>query len=129
MVVNLNMHGTEQGGIADWLSDTIAGVFPEVMTVDVPGNTNRELFAGGAGMKEKLAKHTQDAENEQLRGLLTQISDQVSVYRSGGRTLTDDKAPVELLGMKELDGLIRQEAEPYKKIYREEGLQGLLGSF
>lgn len=126
MVVNLNMHGTEEGGIADWLSDTVASVFPEVMTIDVPGNTNRELFAGDAGMKAALAQNQQSVRNPQLRNLLAQIGDRAVLYRSGGRVLTDDKAPVELLGMQELDGLIRKEAGQYKRIYREEGIPGLL---
>ena len=126
MVVNLNMHGTEQGGIADWLSDTAASVFPEVMTIDVPGNTNRELFAGDTGMKAALAQNRQSVRDPQLRSLLTQIGDRAVIYQAGGRVLIDDKAPVELLGMQELDGLIRKEAAGYKKIYQKEGLPGLL---
>lgn len=126
MVVNLNMHGTEQGGIADWLADTVAGVFPEVMTIDVPGNTNRELFAGERGLKASLAQNSQTVRNSQLKDLLATIGNRAVLYHSGGRKFTDDKAPVELLGMQELDGLIRQEAERYKEIYRKEGIEGVL---
>ena len=126
MVVNLNMHGTEQGGIADWLADTVAGVFPEVMTIDVPGNTNRELFAGERGLKASLAQNSQTVRDPQLKDLLATIGNRAVLYHSGGRKFTDDKAPVELLGMQELDGLIRQEAERYKEIYRKEGIEGVL---
>lgn len=126
LVVNLNMHGTEQGGIADWLADTVAGVFPEVLTVDVPGNTNRELFAGDRGLKASLAQNSRAVQDPQLKDLLVSIGDRAVMYHSGGRTLTDDKAPVELLGMQELDGLIRKETEEYKEIYRNEGIKGLL---
>lgn len=126
LVVNLNMHGTEQGGIADWLADTVAGVFPEVMTVDVPGNTNRELFAGDRDLKASLAQNSQAVQDPQLKDLLASIGDRAVMYHSGGRKLTDDKAPVELLGMQELDGLIRKETEEYKEIYRNEGIKGLL---
>lgn len=52
MVVNLNMVSDGEGSINEWLCDTIASVFDDVVTVDVPGATNRELFAcannGGA---------------------------------------------------------------------------------
>lgn len=126
LVVNLNMHGTEQGGIADWLADTVAGVFPEVLTVDVPGNTNRELFAGDRGLKASLAQNSRAVQDPQLKDLLVSIGDRAVMYHSGGRKLTDDKAPVELLGMQELDGLIRKETEEYKQIYRDEGIKGLL---
>ncbi len=126
LVVNLNMHGREQGGIADWLSDTVASVFPEVVTIDVPGNTNRELFAGDQGLKTALDTNRQPVQDSQLKNLLAQIADQSVVYHAGGRILTDDKAPVELLGMQELDGLIRKETEGYKQIYHDEGIKGLL---
>lgn len=45
MVVNMNMKSQEEGSINEYLSDTIASVFPQVYTVDVEGGTNRELFA------------------------------------------------------------------------------------
>ena len=43
----------------------------------------------------------------------------------GGEPLTDDKAPVELLGMRALDGIIREELQYYKGIYRRDGFDGL----
>ena len=39
--------------------------------------------------------------------------------------LTDDKAPVELLGIQVIDGLIQTEAAYYKKILQENGIRGL----
>ena len=45
MVVNMNMRGTREGNINQYLSDTIASVFDTVYTVDVAHTTNRELFA------------------------------------------------------------------------------------
>ena len=45
MAVNLNMHSDGEGSINAHLCDTIASVFPHVYTADVPGATNRELFA------------------------------------------------------------------------------------
>lgn len=40
--------------------------------------------------------------------------------------MTDDKAPVELLGMQVIDQLIREEVAYYKNIYEKDGIQGLL---
>ena len=50
-------------------------------------------------------------------------------YVGGAHILTDDKAPVELLGMRAIDDLIQQELAYYQEIYREEGLSGLLNRF
>lgn len=43
--------------------------------------------------------------------------------------MTDDQAPVELLGMKVIDDIIKDEVRFYKDIYEKEGLQGLLNRF
>ena len=48
---------------------------------------------------------------------------------TGKYILTDDKAPVELLGMKVVDRMISDELSYYKEIFKKEGLKGLLSSF
>lgn len=40
--------------------------------------------------------------------------------------MTDDQAPVELLGMQVIDELIQEELAYYKNIYEREGISGLL---
>lgn len=40
--------------------------------------------------------------------------------------MTDDKAPVELLGMQVIDSLIGNEVGYYKNIYDKEGIKGLI---
>ena len=50
-------------------------------------------------------------------------------YEGGNLILTDDKAPVELLGMSAIDAIIRDEVEYYRAIYDEKGLQGVLEAF
>lgn len=44
MVVNMNMRGSGEGNINQYLADTIASVFGTVYTADVKGSTNRELL-------------------------------------------------------------------------------------
>ena len=45
---------------------------------------------------------------------------------AGGHILTDDRAPVELLGMRAIDGLIADELGYYKEVFRRGGIQGIL---
>ena len=40
--------------------------------------------------------------------------------------LTDDKAPVELLGMELIDDIIKYELSYYKELFREGGLSAVL---
>ena len=130
MVVNMNMHSEEKGNINEYLSDTIASVFDQVYTVDVKGSTNRELFAsaGSAGIVEKLEENTGALESGKLADMMGRVSDGLVKYEGGELLLTDDRAPVELLGMGVIDALIRDEIGYYKKIFREEGIEGILNS-
>ena len=48
------------------------------------------------------------------------------IQNAGNYLLTDDKAPVELLGMSVIDELIQNEVGYYREIFEEEGLSGLL---
>lgn len=54
------------------------------------------------------------------------MSSELTEYVPGDFLMTDDKAPVELLGMKVIDELIRDEVSYYKKIYQEGGFKALL---
>ena len=154
MVVNMNMRGTQEGNINQYLADTIASVFDEVYTVDVRGSTNRELFAFGeksttlddrsseTGISDSSAassgssstdvilsrfqKNIELENDQELLKMLERVSENLTEYQAGNYRMTDDKAPVELLGMQVIDELIQGEVRYYKEIYEEEGIEGLL---
>jgi hypothetical protein len=58
--------------------------------------------------------------------MMQKVNNELEPYVAGTYLLTDDKAPVELLGMQVIDDIIREEVSYYKEIYEEEGLKGLL---
>ena len=127
MVVNMNMHTEEPGNINEYLSDTIAAVFPHVATADVTGTTNRELFAAVEdGVLESLESRAAALPQGELREMLTRVARELTPYEAGALRLTDDKAPVELLGMSVIDGLISRELGYYQGVFRDKGLTGLL---
>ncbi|MBP5432948.1 MAG: fused MFS/spermidine synthase [Ruminococcus sp.] len=127
MVVNMNMRSESSDGINGYLSDTISEVFGNIYTVDVPYTTNRELFASDSGdMLSSLSRNTEALENAPLRELMDRVHKELVPYTSKGRLLTDDKAPVELLGMQVIDDLIQDELVYYKKAFAEKGISGLI---
>ena len=127
MVVNMNMRSSESGNITEYLSDTIASVFPVVVTADVYGSTNRELFASqNPQMMETFATGIEKEEASDLRRMMGYVQDLLVAYDGGGHIMTDDQAPVELLGMRVIDGLIANEVDFYREVYDEKGLEGLL---
>lgn len=133
MVVNMNMYADTdsnsvgEGNINEYLSDTIASVFDYVYTVDVAGTTNRELFATqNPAALEVFENGRSTIEDPALQEMLRRVSDGIMPYEKGDYLLTDDKAPVELLGMRVIDDLIQRELGYYKELFKREGIQGLL---
>ena len=138
MVVNMNMYTDEDGdgalqatseeaSINTYLADTISSVFDNVVTVKVPGATNRELFASDSSdFIERLDSNIAMEENETLKAMMQRVEDTYVPYVSTGHLMTDDKAPVELLGMKQIDLIIKDEVSYYRNIYETKGLKGLL---
>lgn len=127
MVVNMNMRDGKEGNINQYLSDTISNVFANVYTVDVAGSTNRELFASASSeLPAVLQRNIGSLEDAELAAMMERVEQGLALYEAGTYLMTDDKAPVELLGMQAIDGLIRDEVEYYKGLYKEKGFRGLL---
>ena len=127
MVVNMNMRGTKEGSINQYLADTISNVFDTVYTVDVKGSTNRELFASASpDILDVMQDNMALTSDMGLANLMDAVAEGLTVYEPGGYLMTDDKAPVELLGMRVIDELIRDEVAYYRQIYEREGIRGLL---
>ena len=118
MVVNMNMKSQSEDSINDYLCDTIAAVFPNVYRVPVEGSTNVEVFASAAdSLPEKLSENTKSLEAGNLQNMMVKVWYNLEKYQGQGRILTDDKAPVELLGMQVLDEIIGEELDYYRDLY------------
>lgn len=127
MVVNMNMRGTDEGNINQYLSDTIASVFGVVETVDVERSTNRELFASdNPSIMQNLKENTANLSDHALKDIMLKVQTNSLPYQAGSYIMTDDKAPVELLGMRVIDQLIQNEVKYYKDIFEKEGIEGIL---
>ena len=127
MVVNMNMHTDDKGNINEYLSDTIDSVFLDVACVDVKGSTNRELFASDdPDVIDAFLKQPAKTDSAELNSMMEEVRSGMTPYQGGNCIFTDDKAPVELMGMKAIDALIRDELGYYKDLYHEKGLKGLM---
>ncbi|MBR4731895.1 MAG: fused MFS/spermidine synthase [Lachnospiraceae bacterium] len=143
MVVNMNMRGeNDDEGITHYLSQTISTVFPNCYQVNVRGTSNREFFASeNPEMLDVMASNIAKEDNDELKYMMQVVTEQLIPYKKAVPTssagvadanyhvMTDDQAPVELLGMRVIDEMIADEVNYYKKIYKEGGLEGLLEAF
>jgi MFS family permease len=130
MVVNMNMRSEQEGSINEYLCDTIAGCFPYVYTMPMPRSTNAILFASqDPSMLDRLAARADAMEaGSTLKRLMLDLLAGLRKRAPGPLILTDDKAPVELLGMKVIDELISGSLKYYQNILENESLSGLLKS-
>ena len=128
MVVNMNMYSDSANSINDYLADTVAAVFPCVCAAPAGSTGNLELFASRSpGMRENLSAALPELRNGDLRTAAGWLADSLTDYEDGGLRFTDDKAPVEMLGMRVIDEIITEELDHYRALFREEGLSALLG--
>ncbi len=118
MVVNMNMKSQSENSINDYLCDTIGSVFDNVYTVPVEGGTNCEVFAfQHPGTMQTFRDGCESLGDPDLKAMMEKISGGLTLRESGNLILTDDKAPVELLGMRVLDEIIADELDYYRSLY------------
>ncbi|MDR0468495.1 MAG: fused MFS/spermidine synthase [Peptococcaceae bacterium] len=130
MMVNLNMHSAKEGSINDYICDTIASIYPYVYTMPTPRSTNAILLASYMpDMLERLQARTDAIDaGSPLKRLMLEMLAGLQKREAGPLILTDDKAPVELLGMKVIDEIIAGNLSYYQNVLEREGLGGLLRS-
>lgn len=118
MVVNMNMKSSSENSINDYLCDTIGSVFEQVYTVPVEGGTNCEVFAfHNPDLLKTFENGRGSLKDEALFDMMETVARRMEQRETGDLLLTDDKAPVELLGMKVLDEIIADELDYYRELY------------
>ena len=129
MVVNLNMTSRENGSLNEYLCDTMASVFKRTYIADVAGNTNTEVFCTNADTLEQTFDESRTKlTNARYAEMMATVAQRLTEYTGGSNILTDDKAPVELLGMRVLDELIAGELSYYKSNFSMDDIMGMLGA-
>ena len=58
---------------------------------------------------------------------MQEVASNLTEYQKGNYILTDDQAPVELLGMQVIDELIKDEVQYYKGNQRVDGVSLIFG--
>lgn len=127
MVVNLNMTSREDGSLNAYLCDTMASIFHHTYIADVAGCTNSEVFCTNSDtLLARFDESRARLENTRYRDTMDTVARSLREYEGGSCILTDDKAPVELLGMRVLDELITDELAYYKSAFASGSLAQLL---
>ena len=130
-VVNLNMNSSREGSINDHIYGTLKNVFKNVYRANA--GLNVVVYASNDIDPKDVLTEQMKAENLSKRDLVPQLK---SLFRQhlnsfeevidNGYLLTDDRAPVELLGMQVLDDMIVDELEYYRSALRGKSLKEII---
>lgn len=124
MIVNLNMYSSAENSLDRYICDTVATAFDNVYVAD--RGTNRIVFStDDENMLERFRTGYQSG-NPELYSLLSYLDRNLTRYEGGDLILTDDKAPVELLGMQVIDEMISEELAYYKEIFKGMSIKEML---
>lgn len=115
MVVNLNMRSGQEGAINDYLCDTVRAVFPAAYLATPRSGTNAILFAGEEEFVAAYIAQMQIMQNTELLSAAQRTLPLLQSVDAGELILTDDKAPVEVLGMRVIDEIIAEELAFYRE--------------
>jgi hypothetical protein len=125
MVVNMNMTSDKDGSINNYLEDTIKSCFNSVYTCTYGGN--KELFASNDyDVKESLSAKIKGIADTKLKLVINTVYRNMEEVTTSNYILTDDKAPVEVLGMQVLDEIIVEELSYIKQTIKGKSLKELL---
>ncbi len=112
LIVNVNMKSGSFTGVPEYLSHTVKSIFNKVYRVDLDIVTNSLLFAcDDEGMLDNYLKNTEAliGKDHDLNAISEYVKDNLQEMTEARLILTDDLAPVDILGQKALNEIVNHE--------------------
>ncbi|PKL47221.1 MAG: spermidine synthase [Candidatus Riflebacteria bacterium HGW-Riflebacteria-2] len=105
LAINVNMRSQQQPDICDYLTGTLAEVFPTVILCEHPHYYNRIIFASKKPQMQSIFNQRISSlpDDHPLHDIATQARSGLSPAKESRYVLTDDLAPVELTGFRMLN--------------------------
>lgn len=129
LIVNINMKSGSFAGVPEYLANTVKNVFNKVYRVDIVGVTNSLLLVSDDNsMVENYKKNisSQIDENHDLYNISKYIESNLVEVTDDTLILTDDLAPVDILGQKALAEIVSLEVESFREIIDGKSIKELL---
>lgn len=129
IVTNLNMRSETNTEMTDYLTQTIKHVMKKVYTYAMPSATNLLLFASNdsscrENYRSNIAKVT---ESHPLYAVMQRVDENLREITESKKILTDDLAPVEIMGQRVLDEIVEESAKQFREEVRssDKGIWGI----
>lgn len=130
IILNINMKAKGDNPINKYLSQTVKKVMKKVYTYDIKSSTNVLLFASNdVTMLDNFENNILklDSSNH-LKKVSQLVSGNLIEIDKSELIFTDEVAPVEVLGQKLLNDMVKDELEYFKDMidFKDKGIKGLL---
>lgn len=132
LIVNVNMKSGSFTGVPEYLANTVKSMFNKVYRADLSQVTNSLLFVSDDNdMLENYKNNTlaQINEDHDLYLISKYIDNNLVEMTDDTLILTDDLAPVELLGQKALSEIVNAEVEGVRSMIEGKSLKEIIEYF
>ncbi|NLB78194.1 MAG: fused MFS/spermidine synthase, partial [Clostridiaceae bacterium] len=132
LIVNVNMKSGSFTGVPEYLANTVKSMFNKVYRADLSQVTNSLLFISDDNdMLENYKNNTlaQINEDHDLYLISKYIDNNLVEMTDDTLILTDDLAPVELLGQKALSEIVNAEVEGVRSMIEGKSLKEIIEYF
>ncbi len=129
LIVNVNMKSGDFTGVPEYLANTVKSIFNKVYRADLSVVTNSLLFiSDDTDMIENYSRNIEALipKDHDLYRISRYIKDGLVEMTEASLILTDDLAPVEVLGQKALNEIIRKEIEVIRSGIKGKSLPEIL---
>ncbi len=116
IMININMRSQDNREIEDYLAQTLRNNMGKVYKYNIPGSTNTIVFSSDdEKCLESYARNVEQLDSDsQLQSVASEVLDGLVETSDTNMVLTDDLAPVEVLGQKVLDEIVADSLDYFK---------------
>lgn len=125
LIVNVNMKSGSFTGVPEYLANTVKSIYKKVYRADIIQVTNSLLFISDDIDMLRNYKNNINAqldENHDLYKISKYIENNLVEMTDDTLILTDDLAPVEILGQKALSEIVNSEVETFRRAIKGKSL-------
>jgi spermidine synthase len=123
LVLNINMHSTDDPTLIDYLTQTVKAVMEKVYRCDLGFSTNSLVFA--SENRECLEAYQKNIRRippgHRLYPIARYVAANLTEITQADLVLTDEVAPVEVMGHGVLDELVRVNVDAYRRQIKSAG--------
>lgn len=126
LLININLRSEKYTEITEYLTETVKACMNKVYKFDMPNGTNTLVFASDNGECQENFKQNISVLNRKhpLSRIAYRVDNGLTEVTLASHVLTDDVAPVEIMGQRVLDEVVLDSLADFKEMLGSSGSIG-----